>query len=336
MSGIQIFTGLAILIRGFVSLCPSPTQPNGLPAYHWQILVHLAWFSTITHQGTLFLMEKYFQEHRWQRNVRLSLMYALLVLLIVALLPTASFNWYSKRTIVQLTGPSDSRGLVPDDWFVTYSTLAKSAAQPVSPALCYFDVSSANDLYRSADPCRWGDFTPVEPPQLTAAAAFIIRTVIMNENANLSTITGDEAGLDSSSSPYLDSDSPREQYCDLHTPFFGTISFQTAVLGMASMAILSSWNAVRLFGFSRALFRKRIRNHISRYSRRAIENTSRLAVHMFPTSGHRPDLAESVVTTPLLALHLTGRLLLDMFTSKLAKVGQLKGQTISGDGLEYC
>lgn len=45
---------------------------------------------------------------------------------------------------------------------------------------------------------------------------------------------------------------------------------------------------------------------------------------MFPTTGHKPDLVEGVVTTPLLALHLTGRLVLDMFTSKLAKVCQFK------------
>lgn len=119
-------------------------------------------------------MQKYFREHRWQRNVRLLLMCVLLVLLMIAMLPMASFNWYSKRSLVQLTGPSDTRGFVPDDWLVTYFKLARSAAQPVSPALCYFDVSSADDLYHSADPCLWSDFTPVRPPRLTAAATTII------------------------------------------------------------------------------------------------------------------------------------------------------------------
>ncbi|KAI7783540.1 hypothetical protein LA080_011669 [Diaporthe eres] len=312
LSDIQIFTGLAILISGFVSLCPSPTQPNGFPAYHWQILVHLAWFSTITHQGTLFLMRKYFREHRWQRNVRLLLMCALLVLLMIAMVPTASFNWYSKRSLVQLEGPSDSRGLVPDNWLVHYSTLAKSAAQPVSPALCYFDISTANDLYSEADPCPWGDFTPVRPPRLTAAATWIIRRFIRDEKASLFASFREETGLDLVST--------LEQYCDLHTPLFGTVSFQAAVLGMASMAILSSWNAVRLFGFPSSFFRRHIRNPISRYSRRGIGKESGRAMHWFPATGHKPDLAESLVTTPLLAMHLIGRLMVNLYTAKLTKV----------------
>lgn len=320
MSDVQIFTGLAILISGFVSLCPSPTQPNGLPAYHWQVLVHLAWFSTITHQGTLFLLQEYFREHRWQRNVRLLLMCTLLVLLIIAMLPTAFFNWYSKRTQILLIGPSDSRDFVPEDWLVTYFTLAKSAAQPVSPALCYFNLSSANSLYRSADPCRWSDFTPLRPPRLTAAATVIIRRAITYQYTSLSATTGDmsrlpgEAGLDHSPSPSSDIDARREQYCDFHTQPFGTFSFQSAVFGMLSLVVLSLWNAARLFSLPSAFFRRRIRNPISRYSRLLIENASRRATH---------------VTTPLLALHLTGRLVLDMFTSKLAKVSSLIRQSLS-------
>lgn len=281
-------------------------------------------------------MQKYFREHRWQRNVRLLLMCALLVLLMIAMVPTASFNWYSKRSIIQLDGPSDSRGLVPDNWRITYSTLAKSAAQPASPALCFFDVSTANDMYREADPCPWGDFTPVRPPRLTAAATWIIRRVIIDSKANLFRDFRDGPGPGDSSSPSLDLQSTLEQYCDLHTPLYGTASFQAAVLGMASMAILSSWNAVRLFGIPSSFFRRHIRNPISRYSRRSIEKESGWAMRMFPTTGHKPDLAESLVTTPLLAMHLTGRLMVNMYTSKLTKVGQLEGQNLFDDLEEYC
>lgn len=340
MSDVQIFTGLAILIGGFVSLCPSTTQPNGIPAYHWHILVRLAWFSTITHQGTLFLMQKYFQERRWQRTVRLLLMYALLISLIIAMLPTVSFNWYTKRFSVYVDGPPDDKGLIPQEWLVTYSTFEKSAAQPGSPTLCYFDISSADDLYRSADSCRWGDLTPVKPPRLTANAAWLIRRVISYDRADLYENTGDvyrlsrlasdEAGVGNSSSAPLDVDSRLEQYCDLHTPFFKTASFHAALLGMAGMAMLSSMNTIRLFASSSGLVRRRIRNSISRYSRRVIEKTSKWATRTFPSTNHRPDLVEGSVTTPLLAVHLTGRLILDMFTSDLAKVGQLKRHTLFG------
>lgn len=144
-------------------------------------------------------------------------------------------------------------------------------------------------------------------------------------------LPGNETGLDDSSSSSLDIDSGREQYCDLHTTLFGTVAFQAAMLGMANIAILSSWNAIRLFSFSSTFFRRRVRDPMSRYSRRTIENTSRWAARAFPTNGHKPDLVEGVVTTPLLALHLMGRLILDMFTSKLAKVCQLKCCTLFRD-----
>lgn len=258
-------------------------------------------------------------------------MYALLASLLIAMLPTASFNYYSKRWIVQADGPSDSRGFVPEDWLVTYFTLEKSAAQPASPTLCYFDISSANDLYASADPCRWGGITPVRPPRLSTAATWIITRVIWSGRGDLSAGAGDmsrlpsdEAGLGNSSSASLDFDTRREQYCDLHTPFFKTYSFHFALLGMAIMTMLSSMTALRLFASSSAFVGGRVRNSISRYCQRAIENTARWATRTFPTTGHKPDFVEGAVTTPLLALHLTVRLILDMFTSNLAKVGQLE------------
>lgn len=284
-------------------------------------------------------MQKYFREHRWQRNIRLALMCGLLVLLIIAIVPTASFNWHSEQNLIQVRGPSGSRFMGTDDFLVYFFALAKSAAQPVSPTLCYFDVSSVNKLYHSADPCRWGGFIPVRPPQLSASTAYKIKEILMPKMVNISSTTGDmlhvtgnESGLgNSSSSPSLDYISRPEETCDFNTPLSGTISFEAAVLGVSSLAVLSSWNAVRLFALPSALFRRRIRNPISRYSRRVIDKTSKRATRTFPTTSYRPDFAESVVTMPMLALHLTGRLILDIFTSELAKVGQYMRQTLLKD-----
>jgi hypothetical protein len=154
LSDLQIFTGIAIIMSGFLSLCPSDNEPNGLPAYYWQVLVHLAWLSIITQQGALLFTGKYFREHRWQRNFRLVLMAVLLVLLLAAMIPTAFFNWYSKKFPITIT----ILDIDPPKTAFTYYSLARSAAEPISPTLCYFNISSVKHLFRSANPCRWGDF----------------------------------------------------------------------------------------------------------------------------------------------------------------------------------
>ena len=53
----QLVTGIALLASGFSQLhC-------GISAYHWQILVYLAWFCALTHLSTLTLMRDYFREN---------------------------------------------------------------------------------------------------------------------------------------------------------------------------------------------------------------------------------------------------------------------------------
>ncbi|KAF4460610.1 acetylcholinesterase precursor, partial [Fusarium albosuccineum] len=158
LSDLQIFTGLTIIISGFVSLCPSENEPNGIPAYHWQVLVHLAWFSAITHQGALIFMQHHFQRHPWQRNTRLVLMGALLIMLLIAMVPTAFFNWYSKRYRITIQGTEDDETQARK-LLLTYFSLARSAAQPVSPALCYFNLTTASTLFNSSQECQRGDLT---------------------------------------------------------------------------------------------------------------------------------------------------------------------------------
>lgn len=280
-------------------------------------------------------MQKYFREHRWQRNARLSLMCALLVLLIIAMLPTAYFNWYSKRYLLTLKGEG-FKYFNGSDFLVTYFSLASSAAQPVSPTLCYFDVSRANILHLAADSCRWGGLTPIEPPWLAFRHASRITALLLSGMRNNDTDANIAEMLRLARLPRDEADlglwpmGLSSYHCDFDTPLSRTAAFQASVLGMASMAILSSWNAAGLFAFRSAFLRRRIRKPLSRCSRRVIKKISTRAARTFPTTGHRPDLAEGIVTTPLLALHMTIRLFLDMLTSKLAKVGQLKGHTLFG------
>lgn len=87
MSDLQLITGLAIISSGFAQLrC-------GISAYHWQRIVHLAWFSSITHLSCLTCLRDYFYEHRWAQLWRIPGMVTLIIMLVVALVPTAHYAW---------------------------------------------------------------------------------------------------------------------------------------------------------------------------------------------------------------------------------------------------
>lgn len=83
MSDVQIITGSAILISGFATL------NHEMTAYHWQIIVYLAWFSSLTHLAILTFLRRYLYQHRITRSWRLIAMLLLVAGLVAALLPTA-------------------------------------------------------------------------------------------------------------------------------------------------------------------------------------------------------------------------------------------------------
>ncbi|KAL8867888.1 MAG: hypothetical protein Q9174_005367, partial [Haloplaca sp. 1 TL-2023] len=85
----QLVTGLAILASGYAQLS------CGLSKSHWQIIVYLAWHSSLTHLATLTFLRRYFQENARARIWRSVLMLLLAVMLGVALLPTGDRNWRS-------------------------------------------------------------------------------------------------------------------------------------------------------------------------------------------------------------------------------------------------
>jgi hypothetical protein len=107
----QLVTGLAILAGGFSQLnC-------GISALHWKVLIFLAWFSSLTHLATLFVLRQYFRERPAISLVRVILMLATLGLTIVAIVPIGSPEW-----------PANTL-----DW----QTLAKFKR----PALCYIKTA---------------------------------------------------------------------------------------------------------------------------------------------------------------------------------------------------
>ncbi|KAM7210678.1 hypothetical protein V8F06_013939 [Rhypophila decipiens] len=82
----QSITGIAILVSGYYSLhC-------GVSSYHWYLIVYLAWFASLTHLSGLTFLRHHLHNHQGARSWRLFCMFVLLVLLAVALFPTAHFD----------------------------------------------------------------------------------------------------------------------------------------------------------------------------------------------------------------------------------------------------
>jgi len=90
-SGQQVVTGIALLSSGYAQL----KYENGIAVFHWQILVYLAWFSSLTHLTTLTILRQYFQNNKAARLWRSLLMLVTVTMLGVALVPTGDGYWIS-------------------------------------------------------------------------------------------------------------------------------------------------------------------------------------------------------------------------------------------------
>ena len=86
----QLVTGIALLVSGYAQIrC-------GLSSYHWQMVVYLTWFSTLTHLTTLTFLRRYFRYNATARVWRISLMFLMVTMLILALLPTGDFVFHGE------------------------------------------------------------------------------------------------------------------------------------------------------------------------------------------------------------------------------------------------
>ena len=87
MSDLQIVTGISILVSGYTQLA------CGLSVFHWQVMVCLAWFSSLTHLSSLSLLRSYLYKNPRQRIWRLTAMAIIIVMLVTAIIPTGNFLW---------------------------------------------------------------------------------------------------------------------------------------------------------------------------------------------------------------------------------------------------
>ena len=80
-SDTQILTGIAVLVSGYIQL------PSGLGLYHWEIVVDLAWFSSLAHLTTLTALRDYFRQRTTMAVIRTICMGVNLALLVIAMVP---------------------------------------------------------------------------------------------------------------------------------------------------------------------------------------------------------------------------------------------------------
>lgn len=127
MADLQLLTGVCILITGFMSLrC-------GLSAYHWRIIVDLAWFSSVTHLAGLVVIRNSIRRRPWVKYVRMAVCLVFLVMLIVASIPVGFFDWADPMI--------GWRNKIPNVY-------------PGSPAICYFDLRLAPTVHDQV----WNDW----------------------------------------------------------------------------------------------------------------------------------------------------------------------------------
>ena len=93
----QVVTGLALLLSGYSQLS------SGLSVYHWQIIIYLAWFSSLTHMTTLTILRQLFHDSHEVRIWRLVLMSLMIVMLCIGLLPTGDAIWENNLGIGSFT-----------------------------------------------------------------------------------------------------------------------------------------------------------------------------------------------------------------------------------------
>ncbi|GME36098.1 UDP-glucosyl transferase family protein [Neofusicoccum parvum] len=112
----QIITGIAVLAAAFAGF-------ETVSVYHWRTVVYLAWMSSNVHLTTLTVLRRLLQANTAARALRLTGMLVLFVLLVAALVPTASDSFGNAGSNVPYAG----------SWY-----LRPLAFTPADPAACFW------------------------------------------------------------------------------------------------------------------------------------------------------------------------------------------------------
>ncbi|KAI8662950.1 hypothetical protein NCS56_01099800 [Fusarium sp. Ph1] len=86
-SDIQIFSGLTMMISGYIAL------ERELQSYHWQLLIYLVWFSSVTHLAALSFLRNHLANHPGRMGWRILLMFFVVIFLAAAIGLAGHFDW---------------------------------------------------------------------------------------------------------------------------------------------------------------------------------------------------------------------------------------------------
>ena len=100
LGDLNVVTGIGILIAGYTQL------KCGISAYHWQIMVFIAWFASFSFVSAMTFLQGYLRVNNTMRLIRISFMVVFVGLLVTALLPTGSRMWLNGY-------PDDTEGFYP-------------------------------------------------------------------------------------------------------------------------------------------------------------------------------------------------------------------------------
>ncbi|KAF3001832.1 hypothetical protein E8E13_003819 [Curvularia kusanoi] len=100
MSDYQLITGLAVLISAYSQL------NSGISTLQWDRVIDLAWFSSITHLCCLTFLRDYFVQNKRAQIWRISGMIVLVILLVVALVPSSRYSLRSGYRAVSGVNPT--------------------------------------------------------------------------------------------------------------------------------------------------------------------------------------------------------------------------------------
>ena len=146
----QLVTGIGILVSGYTQL------PCSLSAYHWQVVVYLAWFSSLTHLTTLTALRAFFRSQPTLAYWRVFFMGCTIVLLGTALGSTGYISQiYSERTALAVpalclfstagyneASQSDSVSVVPFNGLFVMLSLSFLFVSYVSRVVSLFTYTS--------------------------------------------------------------------------------------------------------------------------------------------------------------------------------------------------
>ncbi|KAL4929529.1 uncharacterized protein BDV17DRAFT_56919 [Aspergillus undulatus] len=106
--------------------------PASLRAFHWVIVGRLAWFSSLTHLSRLTLLRNYLHNRKPQRQWRVSLICAMIIVLLTAIGSTLDYGGWKNYTL-RNSGTQKRLAWSPTDHGICHSSAREPLVNDIGP-----------------------------------------------------------------------------------------------------------------------------------------------------------------------------------------------------------